>query len=411
MIRRLILAALLALLPDLAAAQVALIAPTPATTDNGDRIATTGWVNLWLNSGLSFVSPTGGNKGSGTINISGNYYKNGTIIPETVSSPLVLTAGNVTCPNCVLISGTAHGNTDYSILSTDRYVYTSAAFTAPRTWTLPAANSLPVGTTIWVQDAQGTVTTTNTLTISRAGADTIDVGNTTLVITGAGGGITFTTDGVSNWGTPIQTVSTGGTGQKTLTSHGVLIGAGANPITQSVVGSNGQLFLGSTGADPAWLTMSQDCTITNGGVISCTKTNNVSFGPLATQAIPCTVAQGCTGDTGTAWQSYTPTIACQTGTLTSSTATGAFKTIGKTVFVEINIAITTNGTCAVYLTASLPTGTLATNVALAGGTGSNFGIVSYGTTGGTTVFILKYDGTYPGNSGSFITLSGVYQST
>lgn len=205
--------------------------------------------------------------------------------PGTVtsaSSPLLLSSGSLSCPTCVLIAATAHGNSDYSILSTDRYVYTNAAFTAPRVWTLPAANSLTAGTTIWVQDAQNTATSTNTLTISRAGADTINVGSTSVVISGAGGGLTFTTDGVSNWGTPVQTVSTGGTGRTALTNHGVLVGAAANPITQLAVGSNGTFLAGATGADPAFVTMSQDCTMTAAGVMTCTKTNNVSFGNYAT---------------------------------------------------------------------------------------------------------------------------------
>src|SRR5260370_172079 len=100
---------LLVLAPGLASAQLALIAPTAPTATNNDQIANTAWVR--------------------------NY----------------IAAGGI-----VLISGTPHGDSAYSILSTDRYVYTNAAFTAPQTWTLPAANSLAVGTTIWVQDAQGT---------------------------------------------------------------------------------------------------------------------------------------------------------------------------------------------------------------------------------------------------------------
>lgn len=343
MLRRLLLAALIALAPSLASAQFATIGPTPPTSDNGDRLATTAWTNLWAASAMPLASgkiwigsagniavaqtpsgdctitvggvvtctqsagaftvngtltvagtiidstngivmnnPTGGSKGAGTINISADYYKNGTIIPETVSAPLSLVSGLLSCPTCVLISGTAHGDSAYSILSTDRYVYTNAAFTAARTWTLPAANSLTAGTTIWVQDAQGTVTTTNTLTIQRAGADTINVSGTNIVMTGAGGGTQFTTDGVSNWGTAVQTVTTGGTGRQTLTNHGVLVGAATNPLTQLAVGANGQLLLGSTGADPAFGTMSQDCTITSAGVITCTKTNNVAFATSAT---------------------------------------------------------------------------------------------------------------------------------
>jgi hypothetical protein len=299
--RRVVLAALLALWPALGQAQFALIAPTAPNSDNGDRIANTAWVQNFFATGLPLAngkiiigsaggigtpqtmsgdctlvasgvitctqaagnyaviggqiigSPTGGNKGAGTINVATDYYKNNAIIPETVSAPLTLSAaGLLACPACVLVSATAHGDSAYAILSTDRYVYTNAAFTAPRTWTLPAASSLTAGTTIWVQDAQNTVTSTNTLTVSRAGADTINIGSTTLLITGAAGGITFTTDGVSNWGVPVQTPSTGGTGRPTLTNHSVLIGAGTNPVTPLAVGATGTALLGVTGADPAF---------------------------------------------------------------------------------------------------------------------------------------------------------------
>ena len=454
MLRRLALAILLALAPAFAFAQQdaprAHIAPTAVSTDNGDRIATTAWVNLWAASamplatgkiwigsaggiatpqtpsgdctisaagvvtctqsagaflvngtltvagtiidstnGIVMNNPTGGSKGAGTINIAADYYKNGTIIAETVSAPLALSAGgNVSCPTCVLISGTAQGDTNYSILSTDRYVYTNAAFTAPRTWTLPAANSLTAGTTIWVQDARGTVTSTNTLTVSRAGADTIDLANTTLVITGAGGGITFTTDGVSNWGTPIQTVSTGGTGRQTLTNHGVLIGAATNPITQLAVGSNGQLLLGATGADPAFGTMSQDCTITAAGVITCTGINGVSQ--------------------TTAWTTYTPTPSCGTGTFTSASATGRYKQIGKTVFVQAALTVTTNGTCAGNMRMSLPLTSNGNAYAL-----SMFDNISASTgsavasTDATTIRMFTVAGAYPTGFNPIVT--GVYE--
>jgi hypothetical protein len=254
--------------------------------------------------------------------------------PIQVSLPLALVGGAIGCPTCVQISGTGHGDSNYVILPTDRYVYTNVNLTAPRTWTLPAANSLTAGTTIWIQDAQNTVGTTNTLTISRAGADTINISSTTLVITGQGGGITFTTDGVSNWGVPVQTVSTGGTGRQTLTNHGVLVGAATNPVTQMAVGTNGQFMAGATGADPAFVTMSGDATTTAAGVVTVTKINNV--------------------DQTTAWTTYTPTVTCSVGTITTLGATSArMKILGKTAFVTSTIAITTVGTCAGIVSVSL----------------------------------------------------------
>ena len=50
-------------------------------------------------------------------------------------------------------------------------------------------------------------------------------------------------------------VSRGGTGASTLTDHGVLIGSGTSAITALTVGTNGQLIVGSTSADPVFATL------------------------------------------------------------------------------------------------------------------------------------------------------------
>jgi hypothetical protein len=95
-------------------------------------------------------------------------------------------------------SFTGVGNTIYTILATDRTVGTNAAFTASRTWTLPAANAVNPGQEIIVADYQGTVTGTNTLVISRAGADTVN-GVTSVTIAAANGAYLLKSDGVSKW--------------------------------------------------------------------------------------------------------------------------------------------------------------------------------------------------------------------
>ncbi len=51
-----------------------------------------------------------------------------------------------------------------------------------------------------------------------------------------------------------QPVIEGGTGASTLTAHGVLLGEGTSAITPTAVGTNGQVLLGSTAADPGWVT-------------------------------------------------------------------------------------------------------------------------------------------------------------
>jgi hypothetical protein len=66
-------------------------------------------------------------------------------------------------------------------------------------------------------------------------------------------------------------VGKGGTGVVTLTDHGILLGSGTDAVTPLGVATNGQLPIGSTGADPVLATLSEGegIDITNGaGTIS-----------------------------------------------------------------------------------------------------------------------------------------------
>jgi hypothetical protein len=71
-------------------------------------------------------------------------------------------------------------------------------------------------------------------------------------------------------------VANGGTGAQTFTAHGVLLGEGTGAIVPTAVGTNGQMFLGATGADPGWQTMSGDATLgTTGALTLATVNSNV----------------------------------------------------------------------------------------------------------------------------------------
>ena len=93
---------------------------------------------------------------------------------------------------------TARGDAAYTILSTDRYVALTTALTAPRTWTLPAASSRKTGQALVILDEVRGVSGTNTLTIARAGSDTIN-GATSLVLATAGRVVVLRSDGTSKW--------------------------------------------------------------------------------------------------------------------------------------------------------------------------------------------------------------------
>lgn len=122
----------------------------------------------------------------------------------------------------------------------------------------------------------------NTLTGDSGGAISPSAGNITLAgtanqitTTGSGSTITFALAG------PFAGTS--------YTAHGVLLGEGSSPIVATAAGTNGQLLIGSTGADPAFSTLTSTgstITITGGA-----HTLNIDL------AAPVTVPNGGTGAT------------------------------------------------------------------------------------------------------------------
>lgn len=91
---------------------------------------------------------------------------------------------------------------DATGVPSQRVVVTSVALTAPRTYTLPGASTYKVGALLTIFDQINTITSTNTLTIARAGADTIVTQGTTvtsLALFTTGASITLMSDGSSLW--------------------------------------------------------------------------------------------------------------------------------------------------------------------------------------------------------------------
>lgn len=111
-----------------------------------------------------------------------------------------------------------------------------------------------------------------------------------------------------------------------------------------------------------------------------------------------------------AWTTYTPTLSCLSGALSTASAFGAYKRMGNTVFVTIAPTITAHGTCT-NLQATLPftafyagsisgTETGVTGKAVAGAFGGNSNVV----------LIRLYDGTTAALDGYVPTLNGVFPS-
>jgi hypothetical protein len=83
----------------------------------------------------------------------------------------------------------------------------------------------------------------------------------------------------------------------------------------------------------------------------------VSAASLTLTTTPLPVASGGTGDTGTAWTSYTPTIVADTGTFGALTVTYAkYKTIGKTLFLNLNCSASVATGSPTEMRLSVPSG-------------------------------------------------------
>ncbi len=118
------------------------------------------------------------------------------------------------------------------------------------------------------------------------------------------------------------------------------------------------------------------------------------------------------GIASASWSTYTPSVTCGAGTITTLGAvSGRYTQISKTILYQFDVAITTIGTCATDLRITLPVSTVqASTVGNAreqnstgkmgfanAAAGSNFAIVGY------------YDNTFIGASGARIVGGGVYE--
>lgn len=112
-----------------------------------------------------------------------------------------------------------------------------------------------------------------------------------------------------------------------------------------------------------------------------------------------------------AWSTYTPSLASALGSLTSlGTRTGRYTQVGKTLFVSIDVAITTNGSGSSSLTVGLPVASQGV-VALSGRESGLNGKMLYACTAAAanTATLAYYDGTYAGANGGRYVLGGSYE--
>ncbi len=113
------------------------------------------------------------------------------------------------------------------------------------------------------------------------------------------------------------------------------------------------------------------------------------------------------------WIAYTPTITSGTGSLTAASGSGIYRAVGNTVEFKITATITTNGTGANHIIATLPR---AASAAAGVSTGSGRATIVSGKAlqatiapSASTVLIYNYDNTYPASTGETLVISGTYK--
>lgn len=150
---------------------------------------------------------------------------------------------------------------------------------------VPAANNLNIlGTSAQGISTSGsgssvTITASNATATQKGVASfnstnfTVTAGAVTSNALTVTAGTGLTTGGSVNLGGSVTlalsvpvSVSNGGTGDTSLTTNGVLLGSGTSPVAVTSPGTNGQVLIGSTGAAPAFgtVTGTQGVTITGG---------------------------------------------------------------------------------------------------------------------------------------------------
>jgi hypothetical protein len=119
---------------------------------------------------------------------------------------------------------------------------------------------------------------------------------------------------------------------------------------------------------------------------------------------------GYTPDMGP-WIAFTPTVTANTGTLTTVTASGFYKRLGKTIFFRMLVTFTNAGTGAGGNDISLPVTAVSNRQAASG--------AEVGATGKAlaclfldvnTMRVRFYDATYAGATGNQFQINGTYEA-
>jgi hypothetical protein len=106
---------------------------------------------------------------------------------------------------------------------------------------------------------------------------------------------------------------------------------------------------------------------------------------------------------------WTPTVAAETGTITTYTASGKYTRIGRQVTIYALVSVTDNGTGAGSLRiAALPFAAESVNYAGSGYNTASGATSTVGFAATNTLIVYKYDATYPVTTGQGVLVTITY---
>jgi hypothetical protein len=127
-----------------------------------------------------------------------------------------------------------------------------------------------------------------------------------------------------------------------------------------------------------------------------------------------TVVQGGTGNNSATWSTWTPTIAASSGTITTSSTNWArYYQIGKIVFFNVSVTITTNGTGSGALRISTPvtsSGTAVRQPVIGRNTSSGVGLIGIAQNSIGAFSVQTMAAGYPVTDGQSVEVSGTYEA-
>lgn len=323
--------------------------------------------------------------------------------------PLALWLG-LLCPALAVNPATYVGDAAYTISPSDVRIFTSAAFTAGRIWTLPSAggtcigqNCTPPANQLELNDTAGAWSQAFPLTITPASGETINGNTGSLIISGAKAIVYLFPSSPGNWtyrvigdfvssgvcagpaSTATVTITIAAPGVFTDTAHGI---TGACPVV--FTNSGGGLPTGITSGTTYWTVPSS---ITTNTYTVATTVANALAGTAVTTTGTSTGTQ-----TRTSGSTLTSTTAANvTGLSLSQGDWDCRGKVARTLGASTSVTKTVGSISTTTATASAQGGnsntTLSTaaNVMGAGGTDSTMALDRENLTSTTNVFLVAQD--------------------